>query len=299
MPLSNLTSINIAKQALKARQVSRGLQQGTTTLVLSPDNTVVQDTTGTILPVVDEDGVVHLDRVPVIDSDHVGDSAIILSKFGLGLEPVAIWTGASLPTTFLTNFIYWTLDKTYYKWNGTSYDKNVDAATLTGTLNVDRITKNSLSVTNFWPASNISGTDHDSAVTPPPTDSWTSELFYMENNHWGEFYQTGSIGSVFATDTNSASIIAIYKFVYKPQTSSAAYIRGGLEAYNFVTASWVTIVSSEGRSSTTSNTVYQTLLLTGEVPIGTYSGLRAWVHNTSGDRIHVYDHTFTLFQTSK
>jgi hypothetical protein len=57
-----------------------------------------------------------------------------ITSFASGIEPVTIYTGASLPTTFITNALIWTNDDKLYRWNGSAYITSVAASDLTGTL---------------------------------------------------------------------------------------------------------------------------------------------------------------------
>lgn len=168
-----------------------------------------------------------------------------------------------------------------------------------GSLNLDRINANSLSGVQFFTKTQIQGQDFDSGVTPAPADSYTSSLYDINNNHWGTFsssLRTNDTG--FAIDPTSAAIIAEFRFMYKPQTSAAAYVRGGLEGLDGANT-WHNLTEAESRTTTNSNTIYQTLTVKCRVPTSIYYAVKPWVHNTSGDVIHVYNQTMDILETVK
>jgi hypothetical protein len=169
---------------------------------------------------------------------------------------------------------------------------NLSAASLTaGTIAVARLP--GLTANSFWVAGNVTAYD----ITAP-ADSF-SELFTLGSGGcvaWGvRNIQTQG----FSMNSASATVTAECRIVYKPQTSSQVYVRGGFRASpNWALGSWTFLTESECRVSTGSNSIYQTLIIRCRIPVGAYTAVQPWLHNTSGDNLHIYNVTMEIQQTS-
>lgn len=72
----------------------------------------------------------------LVTSTGIGPGAVDVTNFASNIEPVSIWSGASLPTTRVTSTIFWTVDNKLYRWNGSAYVASVPTSDLTGVLSV-------------------------------------------------------------------------------------------------------------------------------------------------------------------
>lgn len=67
-----------------------------------------------------------------IISSKIAEAAITTTKFASGIEPVSIVPGSTVPTTKTTTVIM--VNGKLYRWNGTTYKAEIDAADIAGTL---------------------------------------------------------------------------------------------------------------------------------------------------------------------
>jgi hypothetical protein len=169
---------------------------------------------------------------------------------------------------------------------------NLSAASITaGTIAVARLP--GLSSNNFWIYSQVQAYD----VTPP--DDTFSELFYMEANGCVAWGRTNIQTLGFPVNSASATITAECRITYHPQTSGQVSARGGFRATT-PAGSWVYLPETEVRLYTGSNAsaVYQTMIIRCRIPVGSYNAIQPWLHNTTGDKLHVYNVTMEIQQTS-
>lgn len=87
------------------------------------------------VPTTDLSGTVVSSQIAdgAVIATKIADAALTTAKFGSGIEPLTIVTGA-LPTTKSTSTIFRTDDSKTYRWNGTAYVATVPTSDLTGTV---------------------------------------------------------------------------------------------------------------------------------------------------------------------
>lgn len=71
-----------------------------------------------------------------IVADQIAKAAITTAKFAQGIEPVTIHTGTSLPTSKVTETLFWTTDRKLYRWDSgqLKYIATVAAGDVSGQL---------------------------------------------------------------------------------------------------------------------------------------------------------------------
>ena len=122
-----------------------------------------------------------------LDVARIAANALDSTKFATSIQPITMVS--SVPTVKSTDTIFNTTDRRLYYWNGTAYVKtlpaadiagtltsaqiaDLDAAKLTGTINVNRIANGALTATKF--ASNI---EPITVVSSVPTVKSTNSIF--------------------------------------------------------------------------------------------------------------------------
>lgn len=78
-----------------------------------------------------------VDLIGQIVSAQIAAGAINTAKFAAGIQPVTIWTGGSLPSTYQTNAL--TFNGKLYRWNGAGYVATVETSDLSGTITSTQI----------------------------------------------------------------------------------------------------------------------------------------------------------------
>lgn len=155
-----------------------------------------------------------------LDVARIAANALDATKFATSIQPVTIV--ASVPGTKSTEMIFNTTDRKMYRWNGTIYTSAVaaadvstgltsaqiadlDAAKLTGTLNVSRIAANALDATKF--ATSIQPV---SLVASVPGTKSTELIFNTTDKKMYRWNGTVYIATIPASDiTGTISTTAI------------------------------------------------------------------------------------------
>lgn len=207
---------------------------GSKVVFLTTDGKIYRYTGGAWVagvPAADLTGSLTAGQIPSLDASKIttgtfagtrlATGAVDATKFASGIEPVTIVS--SVPGVKSTNAIFDTTTNKLYRWNGTAYVASVptgdltgtltdsqiadlNAAKLTGTLNVSRIAAGALDATKF--AASI---EPITLVTSVPGTKSTNTIFNTANGKLYRWNGTAYVRAVDAADitgTISTSQIA-------------------------------------------------------------------------------------------
>lgn len=128
-------------------------------------------------------GQVSLSSLPgAIAATQVADGAITTAKFAAGIEPVAIVSGSTVPTTKTTNTIYLSGTGKLYRWDGSAYVTSVPAADVTGQIVAAQVADGAINTAKF-----ASGIEPVRIVSSVPGSSNGAAVLY--NTADGKVYR--------------------------------------------------------------------------------------------------------------
>lgn len=144
-----------------------------------------------------------------VTAGKVAASAIDLTKFASGIEPVSIVVGA-MPTTKITSAIIWT-DGKLYRWVGSSYSKATDGADITansitagqiaaGAIGADQIAANAITTGKLLVTGKGRALNDDPMFVDPSAWTYGGGTTFTSGTS-----ATGAAGATYVTNSTGAS----------------------------------------------------------------------------------------------